>query len=58
MPFRQEIRQHIISYFDKLRNKTKKKHIEHEKVKKQIEICNFAVFTIYIDDIDLDGVDM
>ena len=57
MPFWQEIRQHIISYFDKLRNKTKKKHIEHEKVKKQ-EICNFAVFTIYIDDIDLDGVDM
>ena len=52
MPFWQEIRQHIISYFDKLRNKTKKKHIE------QIEICNFAVFTIYIDDIDLDGVDM
>ena len=56
MPFWQKIRQHIISYFDKLRNMTKEKHIEHEKVKKQI--CNFAVFTIFIDNLDLDGVEM
>ena len=56
MPFCQKIRQHIISYFAKLRNMTKKKHIEHERVKKQM--CNFAVFTIYIHNLDLDGVDM
>ena len=35
MPFWQKIRQHTISYFTKLRNKTIKKHIEHQHLKKQ-----------------------
>ena len=56
MPFCQKIRQHIISYFAKLRNMTKKKHIEQEKVKRQT--CNFAVCTIYIENLGIDDVDM
>ena len=36
MPFWQKIRQHSISHFTKLRNRTFKKHIELLKEKKQL----------------------
>ena len=48
MPFWQKIKQHIISYFTKLRNRTIKKHIEHEQEKPVVQFyfCSIECWSL------------